>query len=264
MIEGVMGERDGPPREGEGESRMITVQSDGGDGDGAQGFPPALTDAQGRFQIANLPHAKYEVVAEAQAGKLRGRLPNITPDATVTIQAAGVTTLSGTVTGAKGPAALFSIELDGPTRAARTFTDGKFQLGRVDPGAYTLRVSSADGNSEVKLTVLPGQPATIDVVLAANAVVVGKLVDPQGNPMPNVGVTLIPDSGDGAVRLSLEGPPPTSGPDGAFRLEAKAGKSILLAMTPPRPFTKRGLELVAGKTLDLGTVTVDPGAPPKP
>ena len=268
MIEGVMGGRDGPPRggdgEGEGESRMITVQSDGGDGDGAQGFPPALTDAQGRFQITNLPHAKYEVIAEAQAGKLRGRVSNITPDATVTIQAAGVTTLSGTVTGAKGPAALFSVDLDGPTRAARTFTDGKFQLGRVDPGAYTLRVSGSDGNAEVKLTVLPGQPATVDVVLAANAVVVGKLVDPQGNPLANVGVTLIPDSGDGQVRLSLEGPPPTSGPDGAFRLEAKAGKSILLAMTPPRPFTKRGLELVAGKTLDLGTVTVDSGAPPKP
>jgi len=35
-------------------------------------------------------------------------------------------------------------------------------------------------------------------------------------------------------------------------------------MTPPRPFTKRGLELVAGKTLDLGAVTVDSGAPTKP
>jgi hypothetical protein len=270
MLEGVMGERGagGPPRDGEQrESRMVTRTSDSGDsegGGGGAGFPPALTDAQGRFTIANLPHAKYEVIAEAQQGKLRGRVQNITPDATVAITASGVTTLSGTVTGAGGPAALFTIDLDGPTRAARTFTDGKFQLGRVDPGSYTLRVSGSDGNAEVKVTVEPGKPATVDVTLVANAVVVGKLVDPQGKPLVNVGVTLIPDTGDGRVRLSLEGPPPTSGDDGSFRLEGKAGKTILLAMTPPRPFMKRGLELVAGKTLDLGIVAVDAGPPPSP
>ena len=112
------------------------------------------------------------------------------------------------------------------------------------------------------MKVEPGKPATVDVTLVANAVVVGKLVDPQGKPLANVGVTLIPDTGDGRVKISLEGPPPTSGADGSFRLEGKAGKSILLAMTPPRPFTKRGLELVAGKTLDLGTVSVDAGPPP--
>lgn len=267
MLEGVMGERGGPPKEGEERSsRMITVSSSEGEGDGADGggFAPVLTDAQGRFVIANLPHATYEVVAEAQKGVLRGRLPNITPDATVAITASGVTTLSGTVTGANGPAALFTIELDGPTRAARTFTDGTFQLGRVDPGSYTLRVSGSDGNAEIPVKVEPGKPATVEVRLVANAVVVGKLVDPQGKPLANVGVTLIPDTGDGRVKLSLEGPPPTTGADGSFRLDGKAGKTILLAMTPPRPFTKRGLELVAGKTLDLGTVTVDAGPPPAP
>jgi len=269
MLEGVMGERgprggDGSPGEAR-ESRTITMTTDDSDGaGGGAAFPPVLTDAQGRFTIGNLPHATYEVVAEAQKGVLRGRIQNITPDATVAITASGVTTLSGTVTGAGGPAALFTIELEGPTRAARTFTDGKFQLGRVDPGTYKLRVSGSDGNAEVEVVVAPGKPATVDVTLVANAVVVGKLVDPQGKPLANVGVTLIPDTGDGRVRLSLDGPPPASGPDGSFRLEGKAGKSILLAMTPPRPFTKRGLELVAGKTLDLGTVAVDPGPPPPP
>ncbi len=173
---------------------------------------------------------------------------------------------SGTVPGPRGATPLFTVELDGPTTAARTFTDGKFQLGRVDPGAYTVRVRSTDGNAETKVEVRPGQPATVDLTLVANAGVVGKLVDPQGKPLPDVGVALIPDAGDGRVQLSLEGPPPTSGPDGVFRLEAKAGPSIFLAMTPPRPFTKRGLVLEAGKTLDLGTVTitVDSGPPPKP
>lgn len=261
-----MGGRDGPPPDAEGEgvssSHLSTLQSYGGGN--TQGFSPVLTDAQGRFEIGNLPPAKYEAIAEAQAGKLRGRLQDITPDATVTIPVVGVTMLSGTVSGAKGPAALFTIELDGPTRAARAFTDGKFLFGRVAPGAYTLRVSSRDGNTEVNVTVLPGQPANVDVTLAANAVVVGKLVDPQGKPFANVGVMLIPEPLGGEVRRSPEESTPTSGPDGTFRLEANAGKWILLAMTPPRPFTKSGLVLVAAKTLDLGTVTVAPEAPPKP
>ncbi len=260
MVDGVVDRGEQP---GESSQRTITVSSDGEDGSESQGYPPALTDTDGRFSIANLPHAKYEVIAEAQAGKLRGRIANITPDATVTIQAAGVTSLSGTVHGAKGATPLFTVELDGPTTAARSFTDGKFQLGRVDPGAYTVRVTSTDGNAEAKVVVLPGQPATVDISLVANAIVVGKLVDPQGKALAGVGVVLIPDSGDGQVKLSLEGPPPTSGPDGSFRLEAKAGKMILLAMTPPRPFTKRGLTLESGQTLDLGAVTVDPAAPPR-
>jgi hypothetical protein len=260
MVEGVV---DRGEREGESSQRTITMSSDGEDGSESQGYPPALTDAQGRFSITNLPHAKYEVIAEAQAGKLRGRVANITPDATITIPVAGVTSLSGTVHGTNGATPLFTIELEGPTTAARAFTDGKFQLDRVDPGAYTVRVTSPDGNAEAKVTVLPGQPATVDIALVANAIVVGKLVDLQGKAMGGVGVALIPDTGDGRVRLSLEGPPPTSGPDGSFRLEAKAGKTIFLAMTPPRPFTKRGLVLEAGKTLDLGTVTVDPAAPPR-
>jgi hypothetical protein len=255
MAAGVM-ERDDDAPSGE-RSRMIVVRSDGGE----SGVPPALTDASGQFMIADLPHARYEVVAEAQAGRLRGRVANITPDATVAIQAASVTTLSGTVRGARGPAALFSIELDGPTTAARTFTDGVFALGRVDPGAYTVRVTSADGNAEVQVTVQPGQPATVEVALASNAVVIGKLVDPQGAPLVGVGVVLVPDNGDGIVKMVLDGPPPTSGPDGRFRLERKAGKVYLLALTPPRPFSKGGLSLEAGKTLDLGVVEVAPRGP---
>jgi len=252
--------------DGEERSSMMTIEARDDDGEGAAGagFAPALTDAQGRFEIPGLPHAKYEVVAEAQAGKLRGRTQNVTPDASITIQALGVTSLSGTVRGPHGPAPVFTIELAGPTTAARTFTDGTFQLGRVDPGAYTVRVTSSQGNAEVKVEVVANQPATVDITLVANAIVVGKLVDAQDRPLAGAPITLVPDGGDGRVQVSMEGPPPTSGPDGSFRLETKAGPSVLVVLIQPRPFTKRGLALVAGKTLDVGTVRVEaePPAPP--
>jgi hypothetical protein len=66
------------------------------------------------------------------------------------------------------------------------------------------------------------------------------------------------------MRISLSGPPPTSGPDGRFRVEHKAGKSVLVVMTPPSPVTKRGLALEAGKTLDVGTIKLEAGAPQMP
>jgi len=259
MIEGMVGDADDGPQQ---RTVMMTSDNEGGGVGGASAFPPALTDASGRFEIKNLPKVKYEVLAEAQAGKLRGRVSKIEPDAEVQIKAMGVTSLSGTVKSAAGATPLFTIELDGETRAQRTFTDGKFELGRVDPGDYVVRVASSDGNAEVKVTVQPGQPATVDISLVANAIVVGILVDGAGKPLPGIPVTVIDDEGNGSMQIRLEGPPPTSGPDGKFRVEHKAGKGVLVVMTPPSPITKRGLPLEAGKTLDVGSIRVDAAAPP--
>ncbi|MDX2086314.1 MAG: carboxypeptidase regulatory-like domain-containing protein [Kofleriaceae bacterium] len=246
-------------------SRMTHVTTSD-DGEGSEGgeFPPVLTDAQGRFAVRNLPHAKYEVIAEAQQGALRGRKLGVEPDAKLAIQAVGVTSLSGTVTGAQGPVALFTLDVEGPTKTTRTFTGGTFKLGRVDPGDYTLRVRSSDGNAEAKVTVVAGQAAKRDIVLVANAVVVGKLVDAQGKPLGDTGVIVIPATPDGGTRISLEGMPPMSNADGSFRIETKAGPSVLVVLTQPSPALMKGLALEAGKTTDIGTFTVDPSKPPTP
>jgi Carboxypeptidase regulatory-like domain len=254
----------GPGPGGGPVSRMVTFEaSDDDGGGGASEVPPALTDAQGRFEIRGLARSEYEVIAEAQAGKLRGRASDVTPDATLTIQAMGLTTLSGTVRGPRGPAALFTVELEGPTRAQRTFADGKFELGRVDPGSYVVRVRSSDGNADQPVEVAPGTPATVDVTLAPNAVVVGTIVDGAGKPLPGVPLAVVDQEGD-MVKIAISGPPPTSGPDGKFRVEHKAGPSALVVLVPPQPITKRGLMLEAGKTLDVGEVRVEarpPGGP---
>jgi hypothetical protein len=244
-----------------GDARTMVIENrDSGAPDSS--FPPALTDAQGRFEISGLPRATFAVVAEAQRGQLRARTAGVVPDATIELRALGVTSLSGKVTGASGPAALFSVELEGPTRAQRSFTDGAFTFARVDPGRYTVRVQSRDGNGQGTVEVVPNQAATIDIKLASNAIVVGQLVDGAGHPTAGLPVALVPDSDDGRLQIQLEGPPPVTGPDGKFRLEHRAGKSVLIVLRQPRPFTRRGLVLEAGKTLDLGTINVD--GPPQP
>jgi protocatechuate 3,4-dioxygenase beta subunit len=245
---------------------MRTFVVENADGPSAEtGFPPALTDAEGRYTLRGLPPATYTVIAEAQRGQLRARAVGITPDATVDLRIAPVTALSGTVTSPAGPVKLFSVELDGPTRTQRSFTDGAFAFDRVDPGSYTVRVQSSDGNGEAKVEVTADAPAAVAIALAANAVVIGKLVDASGAPLAGQPVLLTPDHGDGRLEVRMEGMPPTTGPDGSFRIEHRAEPCALMVMRPPRPFSRRGIVLTAGQTLDLGAVVVDsPDAPPGP
>jgi hypothetical protein len=71
------------------------------------------------------------------------------------------------------------------------------------------------------------------------------------------------------VEVMIEGSPPTSGPGGRFRLEHKAGPSALVVLVSPRPITRRGLLLEAGKTLDVGEIRLEahpsgPGSGPPP
>jgi hypothetical protein len=243
-------------------SQMTTIEVRTGDSDADTALPPALTDGQGHYEIRGLAHAKYNVIAEANHGQLRARAADVTPDATVDLQALGVSSLSGTVLGPAGPPGVFSVELDGTTRTTRSFTDGTYSFGRVDPGSYKVRVQAADGNAEGSVTVQPNQPAKLDLALAANAIVTGVLVDPAGKPIAGQALALVPDSGDGRLQIRVEGAPATTGPDGRFRIERQAERCALFVMRPPRPFTRPGLVLEAGKTLDLGTITVDAPAGP--
>jgi len=252
------GERPGP---GPRDSRMMVVEAGDGPGAGDSSLPPALTDAQGHYAIRGLPPATYTVIAEAQRGQLRARAAGVRPDATVDLRATGVTSLAGKVTGPAGPIALFTVELDGPTRTQRSFTDGAYAFARVDPGTYTVRVQARDGNAQQTVTIAPDQPATLDIALAANAVVIGRLVDPAGAPVAGQVLVVIPDAADGRLQAMIDGTPPTTGPDGSFRIEHRAERAAVLVMRSPQPFSKRGLALEAGKTLDVGTIVLPPPGP---
>jgi protocatechuate 3,4-dioxygenase beta subunit len=246
----------------EGGSRMVRISMNDDDEGDAASIAPVLTNASGAFEIAGLARTQVTVLAEAQQGKLRGQAMRVVPDAQITIQALALTELRGTVKAPGKAPAWFTVELDGPTKEQRNFAsgDGTFSFARVAPGTYKVSVTSPAGNGEAAVTVVAGKPTSVDIVLAANAIVIGKLVDPAGKPLSGLALTVVPDLGDGHTRVSISGPPPTSGPDGTFRIEAKAGKSGLVVLSPGATTNRMGLVLEAGKTLDVGTITV--GAPP--
>lgn len=247
--------------------RSRTVRIERTDDDNAPGgdVAPVLTDANGKFELTGLARVPMTILAEAQAGKLRGQQQGVKPDATITIKALGVSELAGTVK-AGAPLTWFTVELEGPTREQRTFAakDGAFSFGRVDPGTYKVSVTSNAGNGDATVTVEPAKPATVEISLAANAIVTGKLVDGAGKPVAGIPVVVVPAKPGGRLEVRIEGPPTMSAPDGTFRLEAKAGPSVFLAMSPPSP-TKKDVQLEPGKTIDLGSVTVGvDGPPPSP
>nr|HEX4316902.1 carboxypeptidase-like regulatory domain-containing protein [Kofleriaceae bacterium] len=242
-------------------TRTVTMMDsdDGGGGGGPSDLPPALTDAGGHYKLVGLTHASYDVVAEAQGGKLHAAAHGVVPDATANLQLAGITAIAGTVHAAGGAVpALYTVTLSGgPTQAERDFAaaDGSFDLDRVEPGSYEVTVSSSDGNASQQVTVAAGQTAHVDLVLAANAVVTGHVVDATGKPVGGVPVVVEPDSGDGRVSVSLHAPPPTTSPDGSFRVDAKPGPAMLILLASP-PVTRRGLALEAGKTTDVGSIVM--------
>ena len=237
---------------GPDDSRNVFV----GDDTGGADLPPALTDARGHFALTNLPPGRYQVIAEAQSGQLQGRAANITPDARIAIRLAGVSSLRGNVRGLHGPADLFSVQLVGPTSDARSFTDGAFEFPRLDPGEYTIDVTSSDGTGKATARVSSGEPASVNIVLVANGTITGRLVDKAGKPLSGKPVAIIPDQLPGQLQIELREQPPTSGPDGRFQVEGQPGMRTLVILGR-RPTVKRGVSLDAGKTVDVGDVTVD-------
>ena len=159
------------------------------------------------------------------------------------------------------PPQWFSISLEGPTRAQRSFawTDGTFSFERVDPGAYTVTATSSVGSAEAKVTV-GADSAHVDLTLAVSAAITGKLVGADGAPIGGLGLVVVPDGGDGHMNIRVTNEPESSQPDGTFKVPAKPGKQILVVLTGGGAPTMKKVTVVDGQTADVGTIVV--GAPP--
>ncbi|MEO8550836.1 MAG: carboxypeptidase-like regulatory domain-containing protein [Kofleriaceae bacterium] len=241
--------------------------------------PPAMTDARGHFEVTNLLHGRYQVVAEAQAGKLRGGAKDVTTDAQISIRLASMSSLRGTVHGPRGPTDLMTVLLKGPIDLrsstgdgsvfppptgprieSRAFTDGAFEFPRLEPGDYTIEVESTDGTGNANVRVASDAEASVDILLVSNGTVTGRLLDKAGNPLSGIGVVLIPDQPPGQLQIEIHEQPPTTGPDGRFQVAGAPGTRTL-AILGNTMTAKRGLSITAGTTLDVGDVTVE--EPPK-
>ncbi|MEP6861581.1 MAG: sigma-70 family RNA polymerase sigma factor [Deltaproteobacteria bacterium] len=241
---------------------------------GASEPPPVLTDGHGRFEVANLLPGKYQVVAEARAGQLRGGAADVTTDADLAIQLASEGALHGTVHGSRGPTELFTVRVESPGANdphafpppppgpfyGGAFTDGTFVFPRIDPGDYAIEVTSTEGTGKATVHVATNEDASVDIALVSNGTVTGRVVDAAGKPASGIGIALLPDQPKGPLQIMLHEQPATSGPDGRFQVAGPPG-TRMLAILGSTINAKHGIAVTAGNTIDVGDVTVEAPSP---
>ncbi|MEZ4398436.1 MAG: carboxypeptidase-like regulatory domain-containing protein [Kofleriaceae bacterium] len=269
LAAGQVGDEGGP-----GTSRstttMVMVVDDGPGGLAMSA--PVLTDDQGRFEVRGLRRGRYDVVAEAARGTLRGRVERVETGASVKIALTGLGAIAGTVTAGGRPVTDFTVDVDGRTSHRQTFHDagGRFEFARIEPGRYRVTVTGPAGSGAGQVEVSAGtSPASVTIALAADAKVHGRLVDGAGAPVIGVPVIAVPASPDGSMSIQLDGPPEPSGGDGGFALTLAAGRYQLVTFGAGSPGPIGEVFTVAGgQDLDLGAITVPaapaPPAPPAP
>ncbi|HPH69582.1 MAG TPA: carboxypeptidase-like regulatory domain-containing protein, partial [Kofleriaceae bacterium] len=253
------GPRPAPPANGSNDpgqgdterSEMIEISDDSDDG-----IAPVLTDAAGKFELRGLPAGQYDLIAEAQAGKLRGRGSSATAGNPVTIKLTGLTELRGVVTANGKPVSSYSVRIEGPMESSMDITNasGEYRFIRVDPGTYRVSVTGDAGRGSGEVNVVEGATASLDIKLTSDGVVVGKLVDTAGKPVANAPVLVVAwQPPNTPQQITLNGPPPMSNADGTFKVSAPAGKSTLLALGGGRTMYS-GFMVVSGQTLDVGSI----------
>jgi protocatechuate 3,4-dioxygenase beta subunit len=125
--------------------------------------------------------------AASQPGRIEGRVENIAGDpvskATVTLTHTRATAGSGN---------LFPIS---QSTAVETSSDGKFSFADLAPGQYTLRVERSGFASLSRFRTFslePGQARTdFRFNLTPQAVIMGRVIDSDGDPLQNAGVSAL-------------------------------------------------------------------------
>jgi protocatechuate 3,4-dioxygenase beta subunit len=255
------------PEAGPGPSRRVVMIAQTDDDAPSGGVPPTLTDASGRFEVRGLRRGAYRVAAAGKAGTARGRLEGVATGSDVTLRLALLRALEGIATLDGKPVGELTVTLTGGEPRSETFhdADGKFRFERVDPGAYTVRVTAAGGGSgEAAVTVADAPETKVAVALVANGRVTGRVVGADGKPVAGAPVVLAPFSPGGRLQIAIEGEPQRTDAQGGFSLEAAPGKQLLVVLGGAGPLARKPVEVSAGGVADLGELVAEPPAGPGP
>ena len=132
----------------------------------------------------------------------------------------------------------------GPMRPPETLTgqDGRFAFPRIFAGPYrvdaqkTGLVSLGQSDQRTTIDVVAGRTSELTLQMQKGAVITGRIVDPSGEPMPDVRVVALrhaPATAGGAVRLfpvmSSSGP---TNDIGEYRLSGLGAGEYYIAATP--------------------------------
>jgi len=130
------------------------------------------------------------------------------------------------------------VRIRGAGRLIETATnaDGVYEVYDLPEGSYSIELERPTGLAirraadDRVVTLSAGGGTEVSFVLMEDNVVAGRVVDPSGNPMAGVPITLEPAEGDAE---SADLPDVYTKPDGTFKLEeVPSGEFVLVANQP--------------------------------
>ena len=230
------------------------------------GEDPVLTDASGRFEVTGLRDGMYDLVAEGMRGGAKGEAEKVATGSDVTITLASLGAVGGVVSRGGNPVGDFIISAVGPTRrrAHIVADNGEFHLRRLEPGEYTIEVTSSEGVATTSATVKSGEEASATITLAAFGNITGTLVDvATGEPL--VGISVAASVGESGSKWAenamdmLQGKGPTTDEEGRFNVgKLGTGDGVVYFIDPEAKgfgmVAQQPFKLDAGESIDLGEI----------
>ncbi len=224
---------------------------------------PVLTDAEGRFEIVNLRDGTYDLEAEGLRGTTHAKKEGVRVGADVVLTLGAYAGVEGTVTSAGQPVGDYTLQVTGPTSRRTHIIEpsGHYRVSRLEPGEYTVSVTSERGSAQGDVTVTAAATATLDLTIAAYGSVSGRVVNSEtGEPIEGLvafaqtdGAT---DFGDTAMGI-VTGDGPKTDANGRFRvphLSAGTG-SVMIVDGEVGGFqivASKDITLAPGQDLDVG------------
>lgn len=211
----------------------------------------AVTDAEGRFAVRDLGPGTVSLAAEAEGYARVAPVEVAVPAAgEVRIVLPAGFAISGRVTGADGAAvagAEVTATRDEASVVARSAPDGAFRISGLTAGTWRLAAAAEGVGASAVVEVKTGVDDAI-LSLSGRLAISGRVVDEDGNGVPDCQVVAWPE--EGPVRNRP--PTATPGPDGRFTLEVSGAGPFRIDVQPTR---------VVGQPQTMRPATVEHVAP---
>jgi RNA polymerase sigma factor (sigma-70 family) len=208
-------------------------------GNKGQGDVQAVTGADGRFRIAEVPPGEISLHVERHTVTApRGVVIDGAEE--VRLEVAALATVRGRVVRGGAPVAGALVECP---EQPRTDAGGRFTCAGLPPGRVHLAARTAQALGEAEVEVAAGEVADVEIALGAAAWICGEVVDQDGAPVARAAVRFTHEAGaDLGETDTLD--------DGSFcvgRLRGGAAylPTVRLGATivePPAPFAPVSLE----------------------
>lgn len=170
---------------------------------------PAVTDAQGQFELLGAPLGNLSFDAYPNTVVAPRTLLVEAADQRVEIEVEPLARVRGTVLYQGKPVPDAVVDTEPGSQRANSDAEGRFEIRGVEAGEYIVTARSADADAQGSSgKVQVGKAQTVDnvsIVLAPTSLIAGIVVDDRGAPRPDAEVLFTRIAAEGERNVSAHG-----------------------------------------------------------